>query len=112
MIAAIKQLHIPHFRGVFCRNELPRTIHKNEVGILNLDTSNHSGTHWVGYVKKDKIIYYYDSFGNLRPPLELKLYFANSKILYNYEVNQTFNSFNCGHLCLKFIKEKSEELFR
>lgn len=84
---------------------------KREVGIVNLDTSNHGGTHWVAYVKKNNYVYYYDSFGNLKPPLELKKYFTNCKILYNYESNQTYDSVNCGHLCLKFIKEKSKKLF-
>uniref|UniRef100_A0A8D9A9I4 Ubiquitin-like protease family profile domain-containing protein n=1 Tax=Cacopsylla melanoneura TaxID=428564 RepID=A0A8D9A9I4_9HEMI len=102
---------IPHFRGVFCLDEIPKKPGKYEIGVVNLDKSQNRGTHWCAYVKKDNTVYYYDSFGNLRPPLELKTYLTHSKILYNYDTDQKYGSVNCGHLCLKFIKETSENLF-
>ena len=36
LIDTIKELNIPHFRGVFMRNDLPRRPLKRECGILNL----------------------------------------------------------------------------
>src|SRR6218665_4017790 len=42
-----KRLNINNFRGVFLRDELPERPRANECGILNLDNSSGSGTHWV-----------------------------------------------------------------
>lgn len=101
-----KALKIPNFRGVFMRNTLPKTIRQFERGVVNLDNRSGSGTHWVAYKKiKNKVIYF-DSYGNLQPPLELLIYFNSSTpvtIIYNREIFQTFNSVNCGQLCLKFL---------
>lgn len=107
----IKQLSVPYFRGVFCIDKLPRKPHTNEIAIVNLDLCSNPGTHWVAYVKKAENVYYYDSFGNLRPPLELKNYFHGCNIFYNYKRDQNFNTFNCGHLCLLFIVNKVIEFY-
>lgn len=97
---------IPYFRGVFSRNTLPNTIHRNECGIINLDVNSGPGTHWVAYKKRDKSILYFDSFGDLQPPTEIITYFNSNgicNIFYNHDRYQTFNSTNCGHLCLMFL---------
>lgn len=101
-------LNIPHFRGVFMRDTLPNKIWRNENAIVNLDSIYGDGTHWVCYSKKNKSINYFDSFGNLRPPLELLNYFNSSSqtpidITYNYDCKQNMGTVICGHLCLKFL---------
>lgn len=102
-----KILKIPHFRGIFMRDTLPKKIKKNESGIINLDTDDGEGTHWVAYTKKNKEIIYFDSYGNLRPPEELIKYFLSdgslNTIKYNYDSVQNYKSFICGHLCLFFL---------
>lgn len=75
----------------------------NESAIINLDDSHNRGTHWVAYIKRNMNVKYFDSFGNLKPPLELMEYLGVSSVRYNYKRYQDFNSFNCGHLCLKFL---------
>lgn len=86
------------------KNTLPPYPHKNESAIINLDSSENSGTHWVAYKKTGNVVNYFDSFGNLKPPKELVRYFGkNVKISYNNERYQNFNQFNCGHLCLEFL---------
>lgn len=91
------------------RNDLPSKINKIECGIVNLDDKNNDGTHWTGYVKRHGSISYFDSYGNLRPPIELIRYFksdgSKNKIFYNYDSYQGFNSIICGHLCLQFLYE-------
>lgn len=94
---------IPHFIGVFPRDRLPVRPKYKECAIVNLDTENGNGTHWVAYKKIGNNIKYYDSFGNLPPPLELQSYFNGYNIEYNYTRHQKFNTTNCGHLCLKFL---------
>lgn len=96
--------HVPNFRGVFMRDSLPQRPRKRECGIINLDSSIGPGTHWVAYYKNKDYCEYFDSFGNLQPPLELVKYLG-SNIEYNYKQHQKYNSYNCGHLCLKFLFE-------
>lgn len=84
------------------RDELPKKHKQRECGIINLDSHKGPGTHWVAYNIKENQAEYYDSFGNLQPPLEILKYLGNN-ISYNYEQDQQFNSYNCGHLCLKYL---------
>lgn len=86
------------------RDTLPKKPFKKECGIINLDSSENGGTHWVAYAKCDDYVEYFDSYGNLRPPKELIKY-VGSFIFYNYDNIQRDNTFNCGHLCIKFIIE-------
>lgn len=94
---------IPFFRGVFMRDGLPRKPYQIECGVVNLDSSKNSGTHWVAYGKLNHYIEYFDSYGNLKPPKELIKYLG-SNIQYNYDNLQRNNLYICGHLCLKFLR--------
>lgn len=89
------------------RDALPARINKMEAGIVNLDDNVGRGTHWTAYVKRNSIIFYFDSVGHLRPPLEVIKYFrSNNKtntIMYNSERYQSPSSYICGHLCLQFL---------
>lgn len=87
------------------KDELPKRPWKNENGIVNLDDRSGDGTHWVAYKKRGKDVLYFDSFGNLQPPRELKKYLAGNAIRYNFERFQNFNSVVCGHLCLNFLNK-------
>lgn len=94
------------------RDTLPLDEHiwQNETGIMNLDSVHGNGTHWICYVKNKKEIKYFDSFGNLRPPIELINYFYSSKqqpitIVYNYTRKQSMKAVTCGHLCLQFLSD-------
>lgn len=86
------------------RDKLPSNLGVNESAIVNLDTSYGNGTHWVCYRKNKNTVYYFDSFGNLRPPPELLRYFGvGVNVKYNYQRRQSFDSVVCGHLCLQFL---------
>ena len=84
-------------------NKLPKSSNKNECGIVNLDIDSGSGTHWVAYRKRGKNCEYFDSFGDLQPPIEIRKYLNSKTIKYNYIKYQKFNTIICGHLCLKFL---------
>jgi len=96
-------LEIPQFIGVFSRDKLPLRPKFRESAIINLDKESGTGTHWVAYRKIGKQVKYYDSFGNLTPPIELQKYFEGCNIEYNYNTYQKYNTTNCGHLCLQFL---------
>lgn len=85
------------------RDTLPKKVKRYECAIVNLDNSRNEGTHWVAYVKLNNYCEYFDSYGDLKPPLELLKYFNNCQIYYNYTRHQEFNTVNCGHLCLNFL---------
>lgn len=84
------------------RDKLPKKPRIKECGIVNLDSHKGPGTHWVAYFKNNEKNEYFDSYGNLQPPLEI-LQYLGANINYNYKRKQKFNSFNCGHLCLKYL---------
>lgn len=89
------------------RTSLPTSPLYKERGIINLDDDNGPGTHWVAYKKDGMRVLYYDPFGDLRPPMELVKYFRGCKIFYNYDQEQQYNTYICGHLCLKFLYKRS-----
>lgn len=82
---------------------------KNESAIINLDDKDGPGTHWVAYKKRGNKIDYFDSFGNLQPPSDLIKYLGVGSVEYNHERYQDYDTFECGHLCLKFL---SGELYK
>lgn len=84
------------------RDELPKFPLSKECGIMNLDSSQNLGSHWVAYVKLNNYIEYFDSYGNLKPPKEFVKYIG-SAINYNQENIQKDHPYNCGHLCLNFL---------
>lgn len=85
------------------KDALPRKPRRIECGIINLDDSYNEGTHWVAYIKFNDYYEYFDSFGDLKPPAEVVQYLNTPNLYYNYTRYQTYNSTNCGHLCLKFL---------
>ena len=106
-----KLKYIPHFRGVYTRDILPKRILKLECGVINTDTINGNGKHWVCYYNdpKSKYIEFLDSFG-LSPSKEILNYLETSgkDILYNSSQLQANNSIKCGYYCVYFIKERNK----
>lgn len=85
------------------RDQLPASPLKKECGIINLDSSDNPGTHWVAYAKLNNYVEYFDSYGDLKPPEEF-LNYVGSNFFYNYANVQKSHPYNCGHLCIKFLK--------
>ena len=79
-----------------------------ESGIMNLDVSSGSGTHWTCWFKHPKgakgrkhpkpVCYYFDSFG-LSPPVEFENY-MNCDIYHSTYQIQKLGDVICGHLCI------------
>ena len=90
------------------RNALPKQPWKHENAIVNLDDDSGPGTHWVCYKKRGDRVFYFDGYGNLRPPIELMQYFTTADVRYNYERKQPVNSVICGHLCLEFLASSDQ----
>lgn len=100
-----KETGIPNFRGVFMRDTLPKRPWLVESGIVNLDSVNNKGTHWVSYIKKGNAVSYFDSYGNLAPPREFMHYMRDVKnISYNRVRYQKDGTSECGRLALLFLR--------
>lgn len=98
-----EKLKIDNFRGVFTKDLLPDKPRRKETLIINLDTILGYGTHWVATRKSGFRVIYFDSYGNIPPPVEVVRYFKGCEILYNGSTFQNFNTTNCGELCLEFL---------
>ena len=55
------------------RNTLPPYPFNVESGIVNLNTSNQAGSHWVCYYRNKTDIIYVDSYGQ-KSPVEIQRY--------------------------------------
>lgn len=53
--------------------------------------------------KMVKKVWYFDSFGNVKPPKEFFEYLEVPQIYYNYDRYPNFKTFLYGRLCLKFL---------
>lgn len=106
LMEAVNKLKTPNFRGTVVCDALPGKLMKKECGILNLDDSDGTGTHWVAWHKNCKQKYFFNSYG-IRPQLQLIKY-LKSPILCNTEQVQQRDQVFCRHLCL-FILEKTEQ---
>ena len=94
------------------RDTLPKPIpHSVECGIVNLNTSSQSGSHWVCYYRnKSNRIYFY-SLGQITP-VEVQRYLkTGTEFVPGREVIQrktdivpAVNTQVCGHLCLFVLK--------
>lgn len=105
IIEASANMKIPNFRGVYLRDTLPKSPKTNECGILNLDSSDGTGTHWTCWFKHNNQKFYFDSYG-LQPPNELVRY-LKSPVKYSTEQLQKSGVW-CGHICLYVLKQLSK----
>ena len=100
-----KYLFGKKFRGVFSADQIPKLTSQQPYCIVNLDTSNELGSHWVSLAKQNGKVYFYDSFG--RPNkhiLPLLSKSGNGKILDTDEDReQGFADTDCGQRSLCWI---------
>lgn len=93
------------FGGVFSRDNLPKKIEKKSY-VVNMDTEDQSGTHWVCvHNLTDKCIYF-DSFGIDPPPLIIDFMKTSDKQLMNNDKRiQDLKSIACGYFCIYIIDQ-------
>jgi len=100
---AVKKIGLKNFRGVFLRDTLPKIARACENGIMILDSTSGSGTHWVAWFKRGNDKFYFDAFG-LPSPTELNNYLSGD-VFYPTEQIQPRQEVFCGHPCLFVVKE-------
>lgn len=95
------------FSGVYAHDQLPKQIKRLDSGIINLDESTGTGSHWVAYYNngKDKDVYYFDSFGVMPDERTIKfLETSGKRIKYNTSQIQDIVSNRCGWYTIHFLK--------
>lgn len=102
-------LKIPNYRGCMMMDEL-RNIKPNdcECAVINLQSSSKNGSHWVAYYKKYNNKYYFCSYGG-PIPVGIKNYLGSPIKCHNFQI-QSFNSVECGELCILFLYLMSKGL--
>ena len=98
--ALVHVLKIKNFRGIFSRDNIPKTL-KRGAYIVNYDTESGGGTHWISVVMSSPTRgFYYSSMGD--KPLSA---FCRKglNIEYNDIQDQAFNSNLCGLFSVAFI---------
>ena len=97
------------------RDTLPQYPYSMECDIVNLNTSNQFGIHWVCYYRNKNDIIYFDSYGQITPS-EIQRYLMTGSecdrskevIQRNRYIVQASNTSVCGHLCL-FVTDITNE---
>ena len=108
-----KKISVPGFLGAFAYDDLPARRDDNFSLVINTEAETEPGDHWVALVKKDKLIYFLDSYGrNVKDPTfpsgfkeAVLQYLGNSKWKFNPLLLQQFTSNVCGDYCVYFIQE-------
>ena len=102
------------FVGTFPSDEIP-DIEPNEGVIVNTDTKDKPGTHWIAiYRPEHASVEYFDSFG--LPPLIPQIIDYMNKIAgprgWTYSISslQHEESDSCGQHCLNFLKHRLLQL--
>ena len=106
----VDDLEIKYFRSIYSRDRLPDQIKKKECGIINLDSIEGQGTHWVCYRNIDKLmVEYFDPFGLIMPH-EISHYFSKSgkKIVFSQDEIQNRDTVLCGYWCLYYLIERQK----
>ena len=101
---------IRYFRSIYSRDRLPDQIRKKECGIINLDSIEGEGTHWVCYRNIDEnMVAYFDPFGLIMPH-EIHHYLATSgkKVIFSQDEIQNRDTVLCGYWCLYYLIERQK----
>ena len=97
--------NIPKYRGCFMQDELKE--YKNGYYIINTDTKNNTGIHWVAMYNTPTSSYIFDSYGRdthkIMPILKKTIQGGGRKIVESDKDQDQKNSQVCGHICIAWI---------
>ena len=105
-----KAKSIPGFIGVFPLDEIPQHIRAPCCFIINTQTSNLKGEHWLAITyEQNNDIHVFDSFGYYYPLILIEKlhHLPNKKIFYNSHTYQKLWENTCGQYCLAFLRQRT-----
>ncbi len=106
--------NVQSFSGVFAVDHphLKGNMKENESCVINLDTMDSQGTHWVCIVNRGIDCCYFDSFGIIPDKRVIKYMETSRKnVLYNTAQLQDIKSITCGYFACYVIIECQKRLF-
>ena len=92
----------PRLNGVYSRNNLPNKI-KDAAYVINLDEYSNSRTHWIALYALNNNIIYFDSFGVVHIPKEIKIFIDKSIVVTSIFRIQANDSVISGYFYIRFI---------
>ena len=105
------------YKGTRAFNELPKRITRPSAFIINTETKDKQGEHWLAiFYNSNGSVDFFDSFG-LGPTfygLDDFLIKTSNKCTFNTVALQSLNSDFCGYYCVLFIlfKCKKKKFFK
>ena len=106
---------LPDFMGVYSRDEAPQYFNnrvKNGCFIMNTDTSNLPGQHWIACIVRHGEGYVFDPLG-FAVPLTMVEWLTDNT--YRWTCNtreiQPYSSHLCGYYCLHFLYHATSIFF-
>lgn len=96
--------HVPQYLGCFAIDQLPKRLKAGESLIVNQDSADGDGTHWMGVANKHGMTAIFDPFGGPTDPRLIALGRASvGKTYANTLQYQPASSHACGALSAYFI---------
>ena len=111
-IEAYGRALVPHFLGVYPLDKMPSHICIPSRLIVNTDTHNLKGEHWLAVsYEHSGIIYAFDPLGFYYPKLLVERLhrLPHRRIIYNRKAYQMPWENTCGQHCLNFLYKQSKE---
>jgi hypothetical protein len=96
------------FKGVHPVDKIP-DLSEDEMCIINVDTSDMPGSHWVACAYKNGRLYVYDSFGRQQGNGDLKRMYSIIRRYYDkieeaeHDAEQVETEYNCGQRSLAWL---------
>lgn len=98
--------------GVYAADMLPKKFQIPAAFIVNTDTSNSRGEHWISiYINENYEGEYFDSYG-LAPMVKEHIIFLKThcnKFSYNKIMLQSLTTSLCGHYCCLYVGAKARK---
>lgn len=92
------------FDGIYMKDKVNFIkVKPKQFFIVNYDTSEKNGSHWVGILKNGNKVYHFGSYG-IPPLVTIQGKFSQFQIQYNDRAVQKSGTKICGHLCVSFIE--------
>jgi hypothetical protein len=89
--------------GTFASNQIP-DLKNDDMCIVNLDSTDEPGSHWVALYQKNDIIYIYDSFGRQTYKILPNIYKLHKVVhMSDNDAEQKHHEFNCGQRSLAWL---------
>ena len=96
--------NIDHFKGVYPLDKLPKHLTPPSKFIVNTDTHNLGGTHWIAVsYQKRGIVHAFDPLGLYYPYLLANSLQRYGRTTFNKKMYQDPSTSTCGQHCLDWL---------